>query len=154
MYNKYKNKLTIMKTTIKTLCLLVLTLVLFNCDNDDGNADNQDVCNFAGFTFLDTSDNTQTLITEAELTTDFYYTSSNGPEVEIYKTAEPGDFWFVTTVVTENASGTGTLSVDGTIYTVNVTCQRTGSAVGDEMRFDITASGLEAEYCVIIDLYH
>jgi len=63
-----------MKTTIKTFCLLVLTLVLFNCDNDDGNADNQDECNFAGFTFLDTSDNTQTLITEAEITTVFYYT--------------------------------------------------------------------------------
>ncbi|MBU2938772.1 hypothetical protein KO494_04370 [Lacinutrix sp. C3R15] len=143
-----------MKTTIQSLCLLVLSLVLFNCDNDDGNADNQDDCNFAGFTFLDTANNTQTLIGESELITDFYYTSSNGPEVEIYKSSDPGDFWFVTKAVTANASGPGTLSVGGTIYAVNVTCQRTGNAVGEEMRFDITASGLEAEYCVIIDLYH
>ncbi|WP_188463210.1 hypothetical protein [Bizionia arctica] len=144
-----------MKTTIKSLCLLVLTLILFNCDNDDDvNAVNEDVCNYAGFTFLDTSDNTQTLIPEAELTTDFYYTSSNGPEVEIYETANPSDFWFVTLVVADGATGTGQLNLGGTIHTVNVACQRTGNAVGEEMRYDITASGLEAEFCVIIDLYH
>ncbi|WP_452227019.1 hypothetical protein [Lacinutrix cladophorae] len=142
-----------MKTTIKTLCLLFLTLVLFNCDNDDGDADNQDDCNFAGFTFLDTSDSTQTLIPESDLTTDFYYTSSNGPEVEIFKTSDPGNFWFVTQVVTPGTGG-GQLSVNGTIYNVNVTCQRAGNAVNEEFRYDITASGLEAEYCVLIDLYH
>ncbi|MFD2541703.1 hypothetical protein ACFSSB_05165 [Lacinutrix gracilariae] len=143
-----------MKTTFKTLCLLILTLVLFNCDNDDDNAVNQDDCNFAGFTFLDTSDNTQTLIAESDLTTDFYYTSSNGPEVEIYKSSDPGNFWFVTLVVTDGQTGGGQLSVNGTIYNVNVTCQRAGNAIGEEFRYDITGSGLEAEYCVVIDLYH
>jgi hypothetical protein len=143
-----------MKNILKTLLILSISFTLYNCDNDDGNAPNEDECEYAGFTFLDTSNNTQTLIPEAELTTDFFHTSSNGPEVEIYRTNDPGNFWFVTTATALNATGTGQLSVDGTIYTVNVTCQRTGSAVGEEMRFDITASGLEAEYCVIIDLYH
>lgn len=143
-----------MNTPIKPLFLLVFALLLFNCNNDDDNAPNSDKCNYQGFTFLDTSDNTQTLIPEADLTTDFFYTSSNGPEVEIYNTANPGEFWFVTTVVDENATGTGTLSLGGVNYAVNVTCQRTGNAVGEEMRFDITANGLEAEFCVIIDLHH
>jgi hypothetical protein len=143
-----------MKTIKKTLLLVLLITVSFSCDNDDGDADNQDTCDYAGFTFLDTQNNTQTLIPESDLTTDFYYTSSNGPEVEIYQTATPGDFWFVTTVVDANGTGTGSLSINNTIYTVNVTCQRTGSAIGEEMRYDITASGLEAEFCVIIDLYH
>ncbi|TYB79716.1 hypothetical protein [Bizionia myxarmorum] len=146
-----------MKTTMKTLILLVFTLALFNCDNDDGDpitSPNEDVCNFQGLTFLDTGDNTQTLIPDSELTTDFFYTSSNGPEVEIYDTANPGDFWFVTEVVEANASGVGRLNIGGTIHNVNVTCQRTGSAVNEEMRFDVTANGLEAEFCVRINEYH
>lgn len=143
-----------MKTIFKTILVVLISLTIYNCDNDDGNAVNQDVCNYAGFTFYDTSNNTQTLIPESELTTDFYNTSSNGPEVEIYKTTDPGSFWFVTTVVAANVTGTGTLNVGGTVYPVNVTCQRTGNAVGEEMRYDITANGLEAEYCVIIDLFH
>ncbi|NRD21379.1 hypothetical protein HNV08_15085 [Winogradskyella eckloniae] len=143
-----------MKFTLKIILLLVLSIAVFSCDNDDGNADNQNVCNYEGFTFLDTQNNTQTLIAEADLTTDFFDTSSNGPEVEIYQTANPGDFWFVTTVVAANTSGTGSLSIGNTIHTVNVTCQRTGTGVGDEMRFDITGSGLEAEFCVVIDVFH
>ncbi|EGV42737.2 hypothetical protein BZARG_2523 [Bizionia argentinensis JUB59] len=143
-----------LKTTMKTLILLAFTLVLFNCDNDDDAAPNIDVCNYQGFTFLDTNDNTQTLIPDSELTTDFFHTSSNGPEVEIYDTANPGDFWFVTEVVDANASGVGRLSIGGTIHNVNVTCQRTGSAVNEEMRFDVTANGLEAEFCVKINEYH
>lgn len=139
---------------MKKILILFAILSVFACDNDDDNAVNEDQCNYQGFTYLDTSNNTQTLIAEVDLTTDFYYTSSNGPEVEIYKTNDPGNFWFVTTVVTENATGTGTLNFGGTLYPVNVTCQRAGNAVGEEFRYDITGSGLEAEYCVIIDLYH
>ena len=143
-----------MKTILKTILLFAITLTMFNCNNDDDSAVNQDECNFAGFTFLDTANNTQTLIADADLTTDFFNSSSNGPEVEIYKTDNPGDFWFVTTAVAENAVGTGSLSVGGTIYDVNVTCQRTGNAVGEEMRFDVTGSGLEAEFCVVINVFH
>lgn len=146
-----------MKTIFKTALIVLISFTIYNCDNDDDPEVvpvNQDVCNFAGFTFNNTSNNTQTLFAEADLTTDFYYTSSNGPEVEIYKTNDPGNFWFVTTVVTENATGTGTLNFGGTLYPVNVTCQRAGNAVGEEFRYDITGSGLEAEYCVVIDLYH
>lgn len=142
-----------MKTILKSILLLVVAITLFNCDNDDNNADNQDDCNYAGFTFFD-SNNTQTLIPESDLITDFYYTSSNGPEVEIYKAADPGNFWFVTLVVTDGATGGGQLSVNGTIYNVNVTCQRAGNAVGEEFRYDISGGGIEAEYCVKINFHH
>jgi hypothetical protein len=94
---------------------------------------------------------------ETDLTTDYVTAGSNGPEVEVYETASPGNFNFSTTVVNEGASGTGTLNYNGTTYTVNVTCQRgvtgtTGSVVGDEFRFDITASGIEVELCVVQDV--
>lgn len=139
--------------------ILVFALVIsgatlyISCDNDD-NAANESVCNYEGFTFLDTNNNNTTLIPETDLFTDFFNTSSNGPEVEIYKISNPGSFNFTTSVVTLNGTGTGTLVLNGNSYTVNVVCQRTGTAVGEEMRFDITASGLEAEFCVIIDNFH
>jgi hypothetical protein len=140
--------------TIYLMALLISFFYFTSCDNDDGNAPNQNICNYQGFTFLDTNNNTTTLIPESDLFTDFFNTSSNGPEVEIYDTNNPGDFNFVTTVTSLNGTGTGTLNYNGNTYTVNVTCQRTGNAIGDEMRFDITASGLEAEFCVIIDDFH
>ncbi|GAK98701.1 hypothetical protein JCM19275_2841 [Nonlabens ulvanivorans] len=35
---------------------------------------------------------------------------------------------------------------------MTVTCQRAGTAVGDEFRFDVvTVGGLEGELCVVID---
>jgi len=142
-----------MKTILKTIILL-LVITITSCDNDDPTTPNLNVCNYTGFTFLDTGNNTQTLIAEADLTTDFFNTSSNGPEVEIYETNNPGNFNFTTTVTTLNGTGTGTLVLNGNTYTVNVICQRTGTAVGDEMRFDLTASGLEAEFCVVIDVFH
>ncbi|TXK73723.1 hypothetical protein FT993_05075 [Mesonia sp. HuA40] len=121
------------------------------CDNDDGNAPNQNQCAYQGFSYLDTNDNTSIFIPETDLYTDFFISSSNEPEVEIYKTAQPGSFYFLTTTVGLNATGTGTLSLNGNVYNVNVICQRTGNTVGNEMRFDLTANGLEAEFCVIID---
>ncbi|SDW51474.1 hypothetical protein SAMN05444411_101895 [Lutibacter oricola] len=142
-----------MKTLFK-IALLILTISFSSCDNDNPTTPNLDDCNYAGFTFYDNTNTTQTLIPESDLTTDYFNTSSNGPEVEIYKTTDPGNFWFVTQVLNLNGTGTGQLSVNGTIYNVNVTCQRAGTAVGEELRFDITASGLEAEYCVVIDLFH
>ncbi|MFD2698803.1 hypothetical protein ACFSQ0_12450 [Mesonia sediminis] len=130
---------------------LVVVVSSVACDNDDGNAPNQNQCAYQGFSYLDTNNNTSILIPEADLYTDFFISSSNGPEVEIYKTAQPGSFYFLTTTVGLNATGTGTLSLNGNVYNVNVICQRTGNTVGDEMRFDLTANGLEAEFCVIID---
>ncbi len=143
-----KNILTIAVVLVATL------FVSTSCDNDNAPSPNDTQCNYQGLTFLDTASNTQTLIPETDLTTDFFATSSNGPEVEIYQTSAPGDMNFVTTVVTQGATGTGTLNINGNNYPVNVTCQRTGGAVGDEMRFDVSASGIEVEFCVVIDVYH
>ncbi|MFD2909554.1 hypothetical protein ACFSX9_12515 [Flavobacterium ardleyense] len=143
-----------MKTIFKTSLLLLISMAFFNCNNDDGNAANQDQCNYSGLSYVLSSNTTKILIPETELTTDFFNTSTNGPEVEIFKTDDPGNFWFLTTVVTANTTGTGTLNLGGTVYPVNVTCQRTGNAVGQEMRYDITSSSLEAEFCVVIDFFH
>ena len=143
-----------MKTIFKAAVLLFISITFFNCNNDDGNAANENQCNYQGLSYFLLPNTTQNLIPESELTTDFIYTSANGPEVEIYKTDDPGNFWFLTNVVTANASGTGTLNIGGVLHNVNVTCQRTGNAVGQEMRYDITSSSVEAEFCVIIDLYH
>ena len=142
------------KKFIFQFTIATLIFSFYSCDNDDGNAPNQNACTYQGFTYLDTNNNTTTLIPESDLYTYFYNTSSNGPEVEIFETNNPGNFNFSTTVVTLNGTGTGTLNYNGNSYTVNVVCQRTGNAVGQEMRFDLTASGLEAEFCVIIDDFH
>jgi len=135
---------------IKTLVLILLTGTLFNsCDNDSSPSPNDAQCNYQGLTFLDTSDNTQTLIPEADLTTEFFPNSSNGPEIEIY--GGTPFVVFATTAVTVGATDNINLIVDGTSYAVVVTCQRAGSAVGDEFRYDITAGNVEAEYCVVVD---
>lgn len=143
-----------MKTFFKTTCIILLTIITFSCDNDTDPSPNDDQCNYQGLTFLDTNSNTQTLISEADLTTTFF--PNNGGTgvggIEINKTTDPGSNWFTTDAVTLNATGTGTIRVNGTTYNVNVTCQRAGVAVGDEFRFDITGGGAEAEFCVIIDI--
>lgn len=141
-------------TSIYYIGILIIIFSFISCNNDDGNAQNQNTCNYQGFTFLDTNNNTTTLITESELFTDFFNTSSNGPEVEIYGMNNPGNFNFTTTVVNLNGIGTGALNYNGNTYIVNVTCHRTGNAIGQEIRFNLTASGLEAELCVIIDDFH
>lgn len=141
----------VLNSLLRRSLYLTLMFFLLACDNDDGNAANQNQCTYQGFSYLDTNNNTTILIPEADLYTDFFISSSNGPEVEIYKTAQPGSFYFLTTTVGLNATGTGSLSLNGNVYNVNVVCQRTGNTVGDEMRFDLTANGLEAEFCVIID---
>ncbi|HLV39150.1 hypothetical protein [Xanthomarina sp.] len=143
-----------MKTTMKSLILLVFALTLFNCDNDDDHAVNVDVCNYEGLTILDTNGATHTLLPEAQLQTEFF-PNNGGPgvaAVEIYETSNPGDMWFLTEVVTLNGTGSGTIGIGGTNYPCTVTCQRAGTAVGDEFRFDVVIPGVgEAEFCVIID---
>lgn len=65
----------------------------------------------------------QTLIPRSELTTEYLTARSNGPEIEIYETANPGNFNFTTTVVNENVTGTGTINFNGQTYSnLAVTC--------------------------------
>ncbi|OBX20136.1 MULTISPECIES: hypothetical protein [Bizionia] len=145
-----------MKTIIKSLCLLVFALAIFNCDNDDGDpltSPNENVCNYQGLTAL--INNTQTLIPEAELQTD-YFPNNDGPGipvVEVFYTTDPGTTFIVTRALTLGAVDSNPeIRIDGADYAGVITCQRAGSAVGDELRFDILLdNGFEAELCVIID---
>ncbi|MCT4630978.1 hypothetical protein [Winogradskyella sp.] len=143
-----------MKTIKKTLLLVLLITVSFSCDNDDGNAPNENVCTYEGLTFEDPNNNTNILIPEADLQTE-YFPNNGGPgipAVEIYETSNPGNLWFLTDVVTLNATGTGTIGIGGTNYPCTVICQRAGTQVGEEMRFDVVFNGgNEAEFCVVID---
>lgn len=142
-----------MKTLFKQALVVLVLITLFNCDNDDGNAPNENVCNYQGLTAEINS--TQTLIPESDLQTD-YFPNNDGPgmpAVEVWSTASPGDTFIVTRSVTDGAVDANPEIRIGTVdYTGTVTCQRGNSAVGDEMRFDIVLSnGSEAELCVIID---
>lgn len=141
-----------MKTIFK-LAMGIMAIMMMSCDNDNGNTPNQTVCTYEGLTYYDNNQNTQTLIPEANLTTE-YFQNTNGtniPEVEIYKTDDIS-MVFTTDVVTLNATGTGSLIINNDqAVNVTVTCQRSGSQVGDELRYDITHTGFEAEFCVTID---
>jgi len=146
-----------MKKTMKSLALLLFVLTIFNCDNDDGDpitSPNEDVCNYQGLTAL--INNTHTLIPEAELQTDFF-TDNDGPgipAVEVFYTTTPGDTFIVTRAVTLGAVDSNPeIRIGDVDYGGVITCQRAGSAVGDELRFDILLdNGYEAELCVIIDV--
>ncbi len=139
-----------MKTLFKTIALLLI-ISITSCDNDSNPSPNDTQCNYQGFTFLDTSNNTQTLIPETDLTTDFF--PNNGgpgiPAVEIY--GGTPFVVFTTNAVTVGATENINIIINGTTYPVTVTCQRAGTLVGDEFRFDVTANNVEAEYCVVID---
>lgn len=143
-----------MKKVIQYFLALLVMIVFFSCNNDDGNAPNKNVCNYEGLTFEDPMDNTQTLLPESDLQTE-YFPNNGGPgvpAVEIYETNNPGNIWFLTDVVALNATGTGTIGINGNTYTCTVTCQRAGTQIGDEMRFDVVLQGgEEAEFCVVID---
>lgn len=141
-----------MKDLFKTSLIIFISILLFSCDNDDGMSDNQNVCTYEGLTFFDGT--TQTLIPESQLTTELFLNGGGSgiPEIEIYETTNPGNIWLLTTAVTANSSASGTLGINNTNYTVAVTCQRSGTAVGDEFRFDVvTTNGLEGELCVVLD---
>ena len=135
---------------------MFLATILFSCNNDDPNnpAPNTNQCNYSGLTFLDTNNNTQTLIPEANLTS---VLASNFGGVGVAgiqisgTTSSGGAVAFGTTAITMNATDTTTLFFNGTNYPVTITCQRAGTAVGDEFRFDITGNGLEAEFCITLD---
>ncbi|PCI06678.1 MAG: hypothetical protein COB73_09665 [Flavobacteriaceae bacterium] len=138
-----------MKTILKTVAIVFISFAIFSCDNDSNPSPNDTQCNYQGLTFLDTSNNTQTLLPESDLTTEYFPNSSNGPEVEIY--GGTPFVVFTTTAVTVGATENTSIIINGTTYPITVTCQRAGTAVGDEFRFDLIGSGAEAEYCVVID---
>lgn len=144
-----------MKNLFKKTLILAAVLLCFNCDNDDGNAPNMMGCTFQGLTAEDSSGTNFALIAEAQLSTD-YFPNNNGPNmpaVEVFETTNPGNTFIVTEALTVGAvDSTPQIVIGGTTYTGTVTCQLAGSAVGDELRFDIVLSnGSEAELCVIID---
>lgn len=140
-----------MRTSLKLI--LVITLFLFNCDNDDGNAPNINICNYQG---LSASINgTLTLIPEGQLQTDYFPNNdgANMAAVEVFETTNPGDTFVVTRALTVGAiDNNPEIRIGNIDYTGIVTCQRAGTLVGEELRFDIVLStGEEAELCVIID---
>ena len=137
--------------------LIIGVLAIFaigsSCSPDPDPQPTEDHCPYSGFS-SDISDTNYNQFAESALTTDFFYTSSNGPEVEIYKTSNGGDFNFTTTVVTLNGTGTGILRYAGSNHTVQVTCHKTGAAIGDEMQYTVVGTNFTGHFCVIIDQYH
>lgn len=136
--------------------MIASSLFIFSCNNDDnGNAPNENVCNYEGASIEDQNNNTQILIPESSLTTD-YFPNNDGPgmpAVEVFDNSAPGDTFVVTRALTVGDMDTSPeIRINNIDYTGTVTCQRTGSAVGDELRFDLVINGLgEAELCVVID---
>lgn len=143
------------KNVLKLTSVLLLTLLFIQCDNDNGNAPNQNQCNYAGLTILDTNGNTQTLIPEADLTTNIHVSGNAVKSIEIFKTSDPNSFTFRTKHVALNTTGAGYINsslLTPVNNTVTVTCQRAGTSVGNEYRYDIVfTNGAEGELCVIID---
>ncbi|MCF6168276.1 hypothetical protein [Lutibacter sp.] len=108
-------------------------------------------CDYQGLTFLDTSTNTQTLIPEADLTTDFF-PNNGGPGVGAVEIYGGNPFViFTTNAVTAGATETINMTVNGTTYPVTVNCVRAGTLVGEQFTYNITANNVTAEYCVVID---
>lgn len=139
-----------MKTILKSIVVLLI-ISITSCDNDSDPSPNDAACNYQGLTFLDTSDNTQTLIPESDLVTDLF-PNDGGPGIAALEIYGGTPFVvFTTKAVTVGATENIDLLINGNTYAVTVTCQRAGTAVGDEFRYDVTAFNVEAEYCVLID---
>jgi len=146
-----------MKTTLKTLVSIFLITITFSCDNDDPSnpAPNTNQCNYQGLSYF-LPPNTHIFIPESDLTLEYITAGSNGPEVEVYETNDPGHFNFTTIALTVNATDSGTVNYNGTTYTNSaITCQRgvtgtTGASVGDEFRWDIVNGTVEFEICMVV----
>jgi len=145
---------------MRKICLLLLLLcTITSCDNDDdinNDATNEDQCNYQGFSYLDTNNNDQTLIQESELNTQYFPNASNGPYgapgIEIASFTSSPTLFFTTNAIELNETGTGWISINGAqLEAVTVTCQRAGTAIGDEVRLDVVFGAIEVEFCVIID---
>jgi len=143
--------------TIKKISLVVIVLFgVMSCNNDDGAATNQDDCNYQGFSYLDNNNNDQTLLPESELNTQYFPNASNGPYgapgIEIASYTSSPTLFFTTNVIDLNISGIGRITIDGgEEEIVTVTCQRAGTTIGDEVRYDVAYGNIEVEFCVIID---
>ncbi len=143
----------------KTIYLLLVLCLFTSCNNDDdanNDATNQTQCNYQGFSYLDNNNNDQTLIAESELNTQFFPNASNGPYgapgIEIASSTGATPLFFTTNVITLNDTGTGRITLNnGNEEIVTVTCQRAGTAVGEEIRLDVVYGSIEVEFCVIID---
>jgi len=142
---------------LKRILILVCLVILFNCDNDDGNNPNVSQCVNAGITWTNPSGTVNTFIADNDLKTEYFVNNGgpNIPGIEVGSIQSPADYNFITDVLTANTTGTGSLIFNGTFYgNLTVTCLRTGSSVGDELLFDVvdTANtGAEFEICVAID---
>lgn len=137
----------------KIIYFLLLVVTLLSCDNDDGNAVNENVCNYAGLTAEILG--TQTLIPEAQLQTDYFPNNDGAGQgaVEVFDTVNRGDTFVVTRATADGAIDTNPeIRINNIDYAGTVTCQRWNTGVGEELRFDIVLnSGDEAELCVVID---
>lgn len=145
--------------TLKTILLLVCVVLFASCDNDDGNSPNNSTCTFAGLTYLDANGMIVSQLSDMSLITDFFPNAlGNGVgQIEVNESGNLGNNFFFTNVVTLNSTGPAQLRINGTDFMgVTATCQRVGSAVGDEFRYDIqipqTPQNAEAELCVTIDV--
>lgn len=144
-----------MKTKIKSVVIVMFAmLTFFNCDNDDAvtPATNEDACDFEGFSYLDNNNDDQILIAESDLSTQFFPNASNGPYGAPGFEISGTSLFFTTNVITLGATGPGRMTLNsGLEQMVTVTCQREGTAVGDELRLDVVIGTIEVEFCVVID---
>ncbi len=136
-------------TRLKTGLILLLAIFITSCNNDDDSL--TQTCTTQGL-FYTIGSSAQVFETEANLTTDFFINSSNGPEVEIYGSAVV----FVTTTVNLNQTGTAVITIgNGPTETVAVACLATDMVVGGTMRFAFNGTyggnPITGEFCVTID---
>lgn len=139
-----------LSNTLKTVALIVLAVFMSSCTNNDDDGVTT-TCTTQGM-FYDLGANPQVFIPEANLTTEFFITSSNGPEVEIYGSG----IVFVTTTVIAGQNGTCFLTIgNGPTETLNVSCVVTSNVVGGTMRFFYNGmyngNTITGEFCVTID---
>lgn len=144
-----------MKTLKTIFAFFLLSMLALACDSDDGNAPNENVCNFEGVT-VEWNNNTVTTYPEADLNAELFPNNdgSGQPAIEIWDTTNPGNTFIVTRALAQGAvDNNPEIRIEGTDYTGVVTCQRiTGLAVGDDIRYDIIINGnVEAEFCGDID---
>ena len=143
-----------LKPGIPLVLLIIATLIIGSgCPSEDPDppVDTGFDCTYSGYsttsgTFVDTP--------EGDLITDYFYTSSNGPEVEIYLGSDPGALLLSTKVVTLNGTGPGTFHVNNVIHQVTVTCHKEGNAVNEEFWYEVIGTGISSKYCVMINTYH
>ena len=121
-------------------------------DTDDPEPN--DACNYEGYSQSQGPVGLASQHPEADLVSDYFRTSSNGAygELEIYLSNDPGNFNFVTEQMLLG-TGTGRLSLNGTIHNVAVECVSSDTAQGGRLRYNITGP-VTAEFCVNIDVKH